>query len=289
VGLDEFPRGFPDVQPYGAEEPEAKWMWIHFHGWGEYADEYINDELKTTLQLFPSVRGYFPQGPPSTCFETGQTDPGWGHYETDKRGKAEDDMDEQSLEENTARAHRLLRHLSRISNAKLIVSGYSMGFGFAAHVVATLPAGVEVEACLLLNGLVMKDSEKYLANVRCKSFTVQWAEPLPMESARAQAVGDYFFRQWALDATQRRFALVGPAVEVCYGELLPEDHSAPSRYQTIASWMRSLGVLTPFKVSQADTQAKAQALAPPMLPRPRAPVRARKSDAPKGARKSRKK
>jgi len=230
-------------------QPAKKCALVAYHGWGESAKrDYQEDrDFKRLIDTF-MVEAYIPVGSPSECRDNGKvtgTNDGWGHYLSDNKGEAEDELCLVSLASETKRAHRLLAHLHKIYDGNVCVTGYSMGFGFAVHVLATLPAGIQVRAFLGMNGMIMKCTEPYLHNLaaRCKSFTVQWATPFDDKAD----VGDYFFRKWAQDATRARFekanlvdlkeVVAAPARGVNYKPDLLEDHNALTRFDTWAHWL----------------------------------------------------
>jgi pimeloyl-ACP methyl ester carboxylesterase len=252
-----------EVITCGADESKAQYAWVHFHGYGESAlQEYLLDEnFQLLLRDFPSVRAYIPMGGESTTYQDGTplcAYEGWGDYLSDKKGLDEDELDSKTLRTNTEKAHGLLAKLSETYGKKLLVSGYSMGFGFAVHVLATLPAGIEVTAFIGVNGMITKSTEPHLTNLpkRCKSFTVQWATPLPMEAEEPSDEGDYFFRQWAQDATRRRFKSAGLANKVVYEPDLPEGHSPATRCTTLAIWLKSAGVVRGLAPIQPKVERK---------------------------------
>jgi len=239
-----------EVITMGADEEKAEYAWVHFHGYGEGVLEHylLNEHFHLLLRDFPSVRAYLPLGGESATYNKGKllcAHEGWGDYLSDKKGLAEDEMCLETLRKNTEKAHGLLAKLSETYGKKLLVSGYSMGFGFAVHVLATLPPALQVSAFLGINGIITEATEPYLANLpkRCKSFTVQWATPLPQHCEEPAEEGDYFFRQWAQDATRRRFKSAGLANKVTYEPNLPENHSPATRTTTLAIWMKSVGVV----------------------------------------------
>jgi hypothetical protein len=239
-----------EVITFGADEAKAQYAWVHFHGYGESPLEgYMFDEsFQLLVRDFPSVRAYVPIGAESVTYEDGKpvcACEGWGNYLSDKKGLEEDDLCMETLRKTTEKAHGLISELCAKFGKNVLVSGYSMGFGFAAHVLATLPAGLEVTAFLGINGMIAKATEPYLTNLpkRCKSFTVQWSTPLDMHCTEPSEEGDYFFRQWAQDATRQRFKTAGLAKKVIYEPDLPEGHSPATRSTTMAIWLKSVGVV----------------------------------------------
>jgi hypothetical protein len=241
---EEEKKKFAVIAERGAPGPKANIGWVHFGGWGEEIDSaYLDDsDFMDVVNEHKEVRVYIPAGEASAAPDPdaapggGQTLPGWGHYKTDYAGTAEDELDLDALAEKTEKAHNLFEELHGRFGDKILVSGYSMGFGFAVHVLATLPAHIKVMGFLGINGMIMAPTDKFLKNLpnRCKSFTVQWAMPRDEDNQ----AGDHFFRKWAQEATQDRFNAAGLGNQVIYLPQINESHGAPTRSLTMAHWLR---------------------------------------------------
>jgi predicted esterase len=137
---------------------------IYLHGFGEIArDKYVGYEDSFYFQNrvpFPGLKVIALEASTlAISCHPGYKGPAWYDYLTDRKGNAEDLLDEKTLKNTAKRVHKLIREESKkVGSENVLLGGMSQGCGTALHCAATLPEPLAIGGFLGLLGHVLSDT-----------------------------------------------------------------------------------------------------------------------------------